>query len=85
MSELLALLLAFCAALVLALGGWLRASNKQGNLEGRVDAGRIQLDKAKRVLAELSRKVPRGLALAARLRARMLHKSPDDRPDPPVP
>jgi len=85
MSELLALLLAFCAALVLALAGWLRASKKHGRLEGKFDAGRIQLERTKRVLAELSRKVPRGLALAARLRARMLHKSPDDRPDPPVP
>ena len=78
------LLLAFCAALVLALGGWLRASNKQGTLEGQVDAGRMQLDKAKRVLSELSRAVPSGRTLAARLRARMLHKAPDDRPDPPV-
>ena len=84
MSELLALLLAFCAALVLALAGWLRASKKHGRLEGKFDAGRIQLERTKRVLAELSRAIPRGRELAARLRARMLHK-PDDRTDPPVP
>jgi len=81
---MLVLLLAFCAALVLALAGWLRASKKQGTLEGKVDAGRVQLDKAKRVLAELARAVPRGRTLATRLRARMLHKAPDDRSDPPV-
>jgi hypothetical protein len=84
MSEMLVLLLAFCAALVLALGGWLRASKKQGTLEGKVDAGRVQLDKAKRVLSELAKAVPSGRTLAARLRARMLHKADDDRPDPPV-
>ena len=81
---MLVLLLAFCAALVLALAGWLRASKKQGKLEGQVDAGRIQLDKAKRVLAELAKAVPRGRTLPTRLRARMLHKDSDDRPDPPV-
>jgi cytochrome c-type biogenesis protein CcmH/NrfG len=85
MSELLVLLLAVCAALVLALGGWLRASKRQGTLEGKVDAGRVQLDKAKRVLKELARAVPSGRALAARLRARMLHQNSDDRSDPPVP
>jgi hypothetical protein len=78
MSELVVLLAAAGVGLLLAVGGWLRASKREGKLEEEADAGRAQLAGTRRVLAIMSRPIARGRGLAARWRARMLHRDADD-------
>jgi len=83
MSELVVLLAAVGVGLALAVGGWLRASKREGKLEEESDAGRARLAGTRRVLAIMSMAVPRGSALIGRWRDRMLHRDADDG-DPPV-
>ena len=78
MSELVVLLAAVGVGLALAVGGWLRASKREGKLEEESDAGRARLAGTRRVLAIMSMAVPRGRGLSSRWRARMLHRDTDD-------
>ena len=78
MSELVVLLAAAGVGLALAVGGWLRASKREGKLEEEADAGRAQLAGTRRVFAIMSRPIARGIGLSSRWRARMLHRDTDD-------